>query len=186
MSNMHLFDEAGRLRKYTLDEIVDAHGRARLKAYDARLAHEIQEAERALVVAQNKAAYVEAVRTGRISLVSLPGDEALSDALIAAGLPPLPEAAYLVDLPTRALTEAHAQRYTRTAERLQRSWKICAPPRPTTCGAASCASGASPWPSTHRLRPPSATATGPTAAPTGRTAKRKKSGAAAVTKRVRG
>lgn len=61
---MYLFDAAGKLRHYaTPFEILDTHAAERRALYRRRLDHEISECERHIVVATNKARFIEAIRT---------------------------------------------------------------------------------------------------------------------------
>lgn len=80
--NMHLLDEKGLLCKYeSVDDIVRAHATMRVHAYRRRIAHAISVLERRLVVARNKATFIELVVTGRIDLRRCEDDDAAHVAL---------------------------------------------------------------------------------------------------------
>lgn len=115
LSNMHLFDARGSLRKYDIAGIVEEHGAARLQLYARRLERQLAESEGELQVASNKAKYISLARARSIDVFGQ-DDDALSSQMAAHGLPPLPEGRYMTDLPTRALTEQSAARYTAGAQ----------------------------------------------------------------------
>ncbi len=116
-SNMHLFDAEGKLRKYTVADVVHEHAVARLRTYNERLAHQVAEAEKRWELARHKAAYIRLVRDGTIDLVGSADDAALCAQMAAHDLPAVPA---LLDLPNRAFTEARATKHDEEATALLR------------------------------------------------------------------
>jgi DNA topoisomerase-2 len=68
-SNMHLFDETEKLKKYdTVQEIIDDYYDVRLDMYDTRKHHMIDSLEEALVLLSNKAKYIQETISGVVDL----------------------------------------------------------------------------------------------------------------------
>ncbi len=68
-SNMHLFDDADKLKKYnSVEEIIDDYFDVRLDLYDARKDYMIDALEKELVVLSNKAKYIKENLEGTIDL----------------------------------------------------------------------------------------------------------------------
>jgi DNA topoisomerase-2 len=67
VSNMHLFDDAGAIRKFDNPEaIVDAYVDVRLRVYEARRQHELRALKRVLTELENKMRFVQGVIDGDI------------------------------------------------------------------------------------------------------------------------
>jgi len=68
-SNMHLFDEIEKLKKYdTVQEIIDDYYDVRLDMYETRKNHLIDSLEDALVLLSNKAKYIQETISGVVDL----------------------------------------------------------------------------------------------------------------------
>ena len=101
-SNMVLFDERGRLRRYaSTDDILCAFVRVRLACYARRREHQLREAREQHVVLANRARFIEAVVSGATVIHRRDLDE-LRRELAACGYADVPA---LLALPLRQLTQ---------------------------------------------------------------------------------
>ena len=75
-SNMNLFDEKDKLKKYSnVSEIIDDFYGVRLEYYGTRKAYQIAMLEKELVVLSNKAKYIQEVLNGAVDLRKKKKDE---------------------------------------------------------------------------------------------------------------
>ena len=108
LTNMHLFDATGRLRRFDVDGSFAEHARARVALYEKRRGHLIAQARHDLLVAANKARFVEAVLAREIEL-HLGSHAQLEVRLAADGYNRLPEGyGYLTQMNITALTTDRA------------------------------------------------------------------------------
>ncbi len=109
MTNMHLFDEAGRIRRYESPEaVLRAFVPVRLAGYEARKAAQVAELRREIQVLANRTRFLGEVVSGDLQLQRAEGDVEL-DALLA-------ERGYDPDVPsasasTSASASAPTHRY---------------------------------------------------------------------------
>lgn len=115
MTNMHLFDCNGHLKKYTIAEIVEEHSSFRYEAYQKRLRWQIAESEKQHTVAANKSKFINLVRSNSIRLVEYEDNADLSQALAAHDLPSLPEGKYMTKMPLDSLTTENEKYFSREA-----------------------------------------------------------------------
>lgn len=108
-TNMSLFDASGRPRRFDANEIVEHHGRERLRAYERRLAHQVKTLQEQLAVARNRARFIDLVGEGAVRPHEFADDDkAAACALCAHDLEPLPDYKYLLDMRIGSLTKARA------------------------------------------------------------------------------
>ena len=99
MTNMHLFDPSGRIKKYeSPDDIINDFCEVRLKGYEARRTHMIAACAEEVKVLSNRARFIEMVNSGELKLGNR-GDEELDADLEARGF----------DRITAATAEAEAE-----------------------------------------------------------------------------
>lgn len=120
-TNMHLLDEDGVLRRYSSPiEILRAHARVRMAAYERRILHLIAKAERELVRARNRALFIECVLDGRLVVSTFATDDEVSIACVELGLAALDGGhAYLLDMPMRSLTQGRVHTLMDVAQRAE-------------------------------------------------------------------
>lgn len=119
VSNIHLWSSEGKLRKYTIPEIVEEHANARLQAYEKRLVFQIGVKEAELVVASAKRRYIELARSGEID-VKCDSKADLEASIVAHELPADKNGSltYLTGMPTYALTTEMLRKLTVDEARL--------------------------------------------------------------------
>ena len=104
LGNIHLWSADGKLKRYTIPQIVSEHADARLDAYAQRLVHQIRETEDDLRVASAKRLFIELVRAGDLDL-NVDTRAQLEASIEAHQLPRVKDSFhYLVALPAYTLT----------------------------------------------------------------------------------
>ena len=107
-SNMHLFDETEKLKKYdTVQEIIDDYYDVRLDMYDTRKHHMIDSLEDALVLLSNKAKYIQETIAGVVDLRKKKKEQVI-ELLESRGYDVIDEDhdfKYLVKMPMDSVTE---------------------------------------------------------------------------------
>lgn len=126
VNNMHLWSSDGRLRRYSVMDIVVEHARIRLGIYDKRIAYLLARAEQDLTFAMAKRDYVLAVRNDELALAAQT-KHALVKQLEDRGLPPkgnvggeLGGYAYLLNMPSHAFTTDTLESLKKNVEDLER------------------------------------------------------------------
>ena len=112
-TNMHLFDENERLRKFeTVSEIVEEYYKVRLAFYDKRKKHQIDTLEKELVLLSNKARFISDNLSGKVDLRRKKKDEIVEiltnlkyDKLTDGGIGSSPLYNYLIKMPMDSVTE---------------------------------------------------------------------------------
>lgn len=133
LTNMHLLDETGTLKKYeTPLAIVRDHVAFRRRIYERRLAFLRRRCERDVLIATNKARFIEACLSGEYDMRAHSNDVSAAEACMTLGLQPDPAEddardgvasgptglnfGYLLTLPYRSLTQERARRLIDEAE----------------------------------------------------------------------
>ena len=112
-SNMHLFDEKDKLKKYgTVEQIIDDYFVVRLDLFQKRKDYEIKELEKELLVLNSKRQFIQENLNGTIDLRKKKKEE-IVEILFTKGYPVLDEDKdykYLVKMPMDTVSEENVEK----------------------------------------------------------------------------
>lgn len=134
LGNMHLLDVTGKLKKYnSVVEIVKDYSSFRFEVYVKRLDFMIRQCERDVLIAGNKARFIEAYIKGEYDMRKYVDDQAAEEACHEMGFEACPTLDgsenksnynYLITMPLRSLTEARVKHLMKEAEKKQEELEL--------------------------------------------------------------
>jgi DNA topoisomerase-2 len=117
LTNMHMFDSNGHLRKYdTAKEIVDEYFDTRLQLYSSRKDHIIEQTTLEIVKMSNRVRFIREISNETINVYKKPTEEVvqlLASAkydMVSQGDSKTPDYKYLVDMPMSKLFKENADK----------------------------------------------------------------------------
>ena len=117
--NIHLWGGDGKLRRYTVDEIVAVHADHRLSMYRKRIAAQLETAKAEFELAHVKKRYIEMARSGDIQL-QVSKKAQLYQQIEEAGFPERNGGySYLTGMPNLAMTDEAYEELERESDRLE-------------------------------------------------------------------
>jgi DNA topoisomerase-2 len=131
ITNMYLFDAECKLHKYnTVEEIIDSFYEVRMKFYEKRKNHLIENLEHLLVKLNNRAKYIQLNLTGEVDLRRKSNEE-VTHLLISQGLEKWssakseePSFDYLIKMPMNSVTSENADKIIRERDEKQNELNI--------------------------------------------------------------
>lgn len=119
VSNIHLWGGDGKLRRYTVDEIVAVHAGHRIDMYRKRIAAQLEAARAEFEIAHAKKRYIEMVRSGEIQL-RVSKKAQLYEQIEEASFPQKNGGySYLTGMPNLAMTDEAYEELERESDRLE-------------------------------------------------------------------